>query len=166
MSSTSLNTSVDWSGLIEKNEGRIDVVAILATPDNRYLMQKRDNIPGIFFPDHWGGFGGGVEPGETVHQAITRELEEELEFTPRNAKPFTELAMPMDALAVPFMVKVFFEIAITEQDISQMVQREGAGKKLFMIDDLLKETKIVPWDIWGMMLHSRKGQVLKREMAP
>ena len=80
MSSALLNTSIDWSGLIEKNTGRIDVV--------------------------------------------------------------------------------------TEQDISRMIQREGAGKQLFAIDDLLREPKIVPWDIWGMMLHSRKNQVLKREMAP
>ena len=166
MPEPSFQTVLDWSALLEEHRGRIDVVAILVTPDGRYLVQHRDDKPGIFFPGHWGGFGGGVEPGETVTQAVIREMEEELSFTPGNPKLFTELAMPMEKLTVPIMVKVFFEIEVTEADIEAMVQKEGAGKKLFEIGDLLKETKIVPWDIWGMMLHSRQNTVLRRDMAP
>ena len=38
--------------------------AILVLEDGRYLLQLRDNIPEIWYPDHWGPFGGGVNPGE------------------------------------------------------------------------------------------------------
>ena len=74
--------------------------------------------------------------------------------------------MPMAALTVPTMVKVFFEIPINETDIAQMNQKEGANKKLFKINDLMQQPKIVPWDCWGMMLHARRHSVLRREMAP
>ena len=33
------------------------VAGILVLEDGRYLMQLRDDIPGIFYPDHWGLFG-------------------------------------------------------------------------------------------------------------
>ncbi len=38
--------------------------AIIFLDDGRYLMQHRDDKPGIFYPDHWGLFGGAIEPGE------------------------------------------------------------------------------------------------------
>jgi hypothetical protein len=38
--------------------------AIIVTDDGRYLMQERDDTPGIFYPDHWGLFGGAFEPAK------------------------------------------------------------------------------------------------------
>jgi len=159
-------TALDWSPILAESGGRIDVVAILVTPDERYLVQLRDDKPGIFFPGFWGGFGGAVEAGETTEQAVIRELQEELMFTPHDPVRFAELALPIESLEIPLLVKVFYEIKITEEDIQRMDQKEGADKKLFKIDDLMRQPKIVPWDCWGMMLHARRHSVLKREMAP
>ena len=39
------------------------VAAILVDEDGRYVMQHRDAYPHIFYPDHWGCFGGAVESG-------------------------------------------------------------------------------------------------------
>ena len=47
-----------------------------------YLMQLRDNVPGIVYPDQWGFFGGHIEPGETPEQGVFRELEEEIGHRP------------------------------------------------------------------------------------
>ena len=52
--------------------------AIILLEDGRYLLQHRDPIAEIFFPDHWGMFGGGTEPGETDEQGLRRELLEEI----------------------------------------------------------------------------------------
>ncbi len=40
------------------------VAAVILAPDGRYVLQLRDRIKGIFFPDHWGFFGGGVETSD------------------------------------------------------------------------------------------------------
>ncbi len=42
------------------------VAAIITVEDGRYLMQRRDDIPGIFYPGHWGCFGGAVAAGEKL----------------------------------------------------------------------------------------------------
>jgi 8-oxo-dGTP pyrophosphatase MutT (NUDIX family) len=44
--------------------------AIIVFEDGRYLLQLRDQKPGIFFPGHWGLFGGATDPGETPEQAV------------------------------------------------------------------------------------------------
>lgn len=64
------------------NEPRVEVaIAILHTAD-RFLMQLRDNIPGIIYPGCWGFFGGHLDPGETPEVAVKRELQEEIGYTP------------------------------------------------------------------------------------
>src|ERR1700733_4036369 len=53
-------------------------VALIVDEQARYLVQLRDPKPTIFFPDHWGCFGGALEPGETDEGCLARELDEEL----------------------------------------------------------------------------------------
>jgi 8-oxo-dGTP diphosphatase len=52
--------------------------AIVTDQQGRLLMQLRDDSPNITHPGHWGLFGGSVEAGESPHEAIQREIEEEL----------------------------------------------------------------------------------------
>ena len=67
------------------------VAALLRLADGRYVMQLRDSNPEIFYPDHWGCFGGAVDPGETPVAALVRELAEELQavVSPADLHPFT-----------------------------------------------------------------------------
>lgn len=53
------------------------VLAVLLV-DGRYVMQLRDDKPGIAAPGVWGLFGGSVEVGEEPRVALLREVEEEL----------------------------------------------------------------------------------------
>jgi 8-oxo-dGTP pyrophosphatase MutT (NUDIX family) len=48
----------------------------------RFLLQLRDNIPGIFYPGYWALFGGHIEPEESSDVAIQRELLEEIGYAP------------------------------------------------------------------------------------
>lgn len=47
----------------------------------QFLLQLRDNIPGIVYPGYWGFFGGHIEPDETPAKALKRELIEEISYT-------------------------------------------------------------------------------------
>jgi len=57
-------------------------VMLFVNARGEVLLQLRDNIPSIRFPNHWGCIGGGVEPGETPEQAMLREVDEELGIAP------------------------------------------------------------------------------------
>ena len=50
--------------------------------EGQFLLQLRDNIPGILYPGYWGFFGGHVESGETPEVAMRRELLEEIGYEP------------------------------------------------------------------------------------
>jgi 8-oxo-dGTP diphosphatase len=50
--------------------------------DDKFLFQLRDDLPNIVYPAHWGFFGGHLDPGETPHEAVMRELQEEIAYTP------------------------------------------------------------------------------------
>ncbi|CCQ51478.1 MULTISPECIES: NUDIX hydrolase [Crocosphaera] len=52
--------------------------------DGRFLMQLRDNIPTIIYPDRWGFFGGHLEPGETPEIGVKREVLEEINYKIEN----------------------------------------------------------------------------------
>lgn len=54
------------------------VKAMIYRGDGRMLMQQRDLFPHLLFPGYWTFFGGLVEPGESLTEALARELEEEL----------------------------------------------------------------------------------------
>ncbi|HYR91426.1 MAG TPA: NUDIX domain-containing protein [Terriglobia bacterium] len=66
--------------MIERNAVR----AVLLTPDERVLL-LRIRLSGT--SPFWIAPGGGIEPGETVHQALRRELREELDLTDFEAGP-------------------------------------------------------------------------------
>lgn len=60
--------------------------AILLDVSGRFLLQKRDDAPGIVDPGRVGLFGGHREAGETYIQCVVREIHEEIgHFVPATA---------------------------------------------------------------------------------
>src|SRR6516225_1127523 len=66
--------------------------AIIVFDGRDYLLQLRDMRSDIWYPGHWGLFGGQNLPGETPEDSIRRELVEELGFKPRELCVFAEMA--------------------------------------------------------------------------
>jgi 8-oxo-dGTP pyrophosphatase MutT (NUDIX family) len=74
------------------------VAALLLLGDGRYIMQLRDVKSHIFYPGHWGLFGGALDEGETETDALWRELDEELGFVPSKASCFVRLDFDLSAI--------------------------------------------------------------------
>ena len=60
----------------------LEIAVAMLERQEQWLLQLRDDIPGIVHPGTWGLFGGHLDPGETPEQAAIRELQEELCITP------------------------------------------------------------------------------------
>ena len=60
---------------------RIPVTMAIIYQEGKYLMQLRDDLPGILYPGVWGLFGGHLDPGEEPEAGLKRELMEEINYS-------------------------------------------------------------------------------------
>jgi len=128
------------------------VAAIITVEDGRYLMQLRDDIPRIFYPGHWGCFGGAVGPEEDPVQALARELAEELEMQATGVDEFVRLDFDLRKLGQKQCYRTYYEIKVTEDEVSRFVLHEGAEMRLFAPDELFDE-RLTPYDSFAIWLH-------------
>lgn len=70
---------VDGGGRSEQRALTEVAVGILVGPDGRFLLTSRP--PGKAYAGYWEFPGGKLESGETVEQALRRELQEEIGIT-------------------------------------------------------------------------------------
>ena len=113
---------------------------LLIVTDGGLLMHHRDDKPGIANPDCWAGFGGAVENGETVHDALLREVQEETGLVITDPIFLTEA---MDHEGDGRLVSLFYIVGdFRAEDIDL---HEGAGVGIQRIADLpgLKVTPFV-----------------------
>ena len=135
--------------------------AIILTEDGRYLMQLRDDIPGIFYPGHWGCFGGAIGAGETPLQALRRELAEELEFTATAGEEFISFDFDLTRLEQGRKFRTYFEFAVSADQIARFVLHEGAGLRTFTANELFALPNLTPYDSFALWLH-----VARHRFAP
>lgn len=104
-------------------------VAIAILPQNgQFLMQLRDDIPGIVYPGHWGFFGGHIDPGEQPEQALWRELQEEIGYTPPSVSKYKTYS---DEFAIRHVFVAPLVVPVEKLDL-----KEGWDLGLFTIEDI------------------------------
>lgn len=96
--------------------------------DGQFLLQLRDNIPGIVYPGYWGLFGGHLEMGETPAVALKRELLEEIGYAP-------EVVSEFGCFETPEVVRHIFYVPLTV-DLDKLVLNEGWDMGLWTPDDI------------------------------
>jgi 8-oxo-dGTP pyrophosphatase MutT (NUDIX family) len=150
-------------------------VAVLVTEDNRYLLQLRDDLPGVSLRGHWGLFGGGLESGETPELALRREIQEELGVAVRQARLLTQIEQLFDMAALaglpdgPFWQRWrlhFYAVPILAAEVDGMQQTEGAGRALFSIEEILRLEKIGPWDLGAVLAHAHGATLFAHWLSP
>ena len=137
------------------------VAAIIRVDTDGYLMQLRDSRPDIWYPGHWGLFGGGLEPGEDPIRALKRELYEELEleFRGEDAQFFARIDIDLSALGLQRYYRTYYLVPITHAVEAQLVLHEGASRRVFSAADILREPNVTPYDAFALFLHHARGRL-------
>jgi len=107
---------------------RRQVAIAILHQDNTFLLQLRDNIPGIVYPGYWGLFGGHLEPGEQTEEAIQRELLEEIGYTPPG---LTKFGCYADAEVVRYVYQAELRLSL-----DQLILGEGWDMGWLNPDDI------------------------------
>src|SRR5262249_49792233 len=91
------------------------VAAIILVESDGYLLQLRDARPDIWYPDHWGLFGGGTELGEDPMQSLARELREELELELEHAEFFARIEFDLGGLGLERYFRSYYVVPISRR---------------------------------------------------
>ncbi len=132
------------------------VAALLYSPDGRFLLQLRDDKPGISLPGHWALFAGQVEQNESPDQAILREIAEELSWQPPALHWFSESVQSLPRPRNPMVRRIWYQGMLPGSDLSFLRQTEGQDMRLFTLDEMLRLDRIAPWDMATMLLLARR----------
>ncbi len=108
-----------------------EVVVILPYFGQTVLLQLRDIKPTIIYPDHWGFFGGEIESNEQPKQAALRELDEELNFKPKELYPLSVDYLPdlNNILSYSFFCRL-------DIPAEHLILSEGQDYGLFNLDEI------------------------------
>ena len=106
------------------------VVAIIVVDETSYLMQLRDQKPNIFYPGHWGLFGGAIEANEDPTVALKRELEEELRLDISECPYFTNFTFDYGPHGTVF--RRFYEVSIPGRALKKLSLHEGSEMRAFL----------------------------------
>ena len=135
------------------------MAALILLEDETYLLQHRDDVPGIWYPGHWGCFGGSVEPGEAPLDALHRELYEELELPPRAAEYFTRLDFDLEPLGAGRHHRLYYVVRLGHAERARLVLHEGQDVRAFPGEVALHDLRTVPYDAFALFLHHARHRI-------
>ena len=138
------------------------VAAILLDPSGRYLLQLRDRKPGIFFPEYWGCFGGGIDqPDAGDPQALRRELHEELgiELPVSDFVYFTRYTFDMAFSGGGIIYRSFYEVRLSAEQVAAICLAEGQRFGAFSSQAVLGPMRLTPYDAFALWMHVNTGRL-------
>jgi 8-oxo-dGTP pyrophosphatase MutT (NUDIX family) len=142
------------------------VAALLVLENDRYVMQLRDDNPDIWYPGHWGLFGGGIDPGEDEIATLRRELREELELEVEEARLFATINYDLQPIGLDCYFRTYFEVPVSAAAWSRVVLHEGADVRAFAGDEALSLPRISPYDAFALFLHRNRNRLKGSTRSP
>jgi len=136
------------------------VSIILCDNAGHYLIQERDDIPGIWYPGYHALFGGAIEADESPVAAMRRELVEELalDLPVYRLDLFARLDIYM--LSTNLRERYVFTTTLNDHDIANISLGEGkamhwmTGAQVLSSDVLLSS-----YDALALFLHYNRHRI-------
>ena len=165
MRSSSVRQGVTVSGLFTISDNFLNATAPLTAKDaaaaiilneeHHVLLQLRDDKEGIFFPHHWGCFGGAIEPGEETGQSLLRELNEELgiAFDLASLEKFITISFTFKANSTRAFDRYFFVVKTTTEAMRQVRLGEGHSFEFFSWQRVMGLANVTPYDKFALWLY-------------
>lgn len=135
------------------------VGSLITLEDGRYLLQLRDQKADIFFPGHWGLFGGAVDEGEDPLTALYRELNEELHLKAQNATMFARFDFDLTYVGLKSYYRIFYEVPIKYEELSLLVLNEGVNMQTFTGQEILTLARVTPYDRFALWCHVERKRL-------
>jgi 8-oxo-dGTP pyrophosphatase MutT (NUDIX family) len=136
------------------------VAAVLVLENQRYLLQLRDDIPQIWYPGHWGLFGGAVDPGEDAVAALRRELREELDLDVTEARHFVRFEFDLTSMGLGRYFRAYYEVPVGLAVFDRLTLREGTEMRALSGDEALALSRMSPYDGFALFLHHHKARLV------
>jgi 8-oxo-dGTP pyrophosphatase MutT (NUDIX family) len=136
---------------------RAATAAIIVLNGRDYVLQLRDMRSDIWYPGHWGLFGGQNLPGEAPEASIRRELVEELGFEPPKLCVFAEMAFGF-SFATGQLSRVVFETYLDRKEFRGLKLQEGSAMRVFRAFEINGALPIVPCDRFVLDLHIHRSR--------
>ncbi len=133
--------------------------ALIQLTDGRYVLQLRVAKPDIFYPNHWGCFGGAIDDNETPEAALVRELAEELglRLVESAVTRFTRFTHDFGFAGLGTINRIYFHFSLS--DIAGLRLQEGAGIAAFAADQALQGLRMVHYDALALWMHHNRGRI-------
>ena len=135
------------------------VAAIILSNDEKYVLQLRDDKPGIFFPAHWGLFGGGIDEGESEEQALRRELHEELGIAVFFLRHLMRFEFDLTSIRLGRFTRSFFEVSLTTETMNTIRLAEGQSLGLFSRAEVLEVFPVTPYDAFALWWYTNQPRI-------
>ncbi len=141
--------------------------AIILDPNDKVLLQLRDTKPGIFYPAHWGFFGGALEAEDSSPaEGLRRELQEELNLDiPLSAlAEFTTYTFDFCDMGRGVLSRKIFTAHFTAEQIPTIRLGEGSAFKWFTLSDALTSLRLVPYDAFALWMWQARARLRAQEI--
>ena len=137
------------------------VAAIILDNKNRVLLQLRDNKEEIFFPNHWGCFGGAIEPDESPKESLIRELKEELDIdiNPKLVEKFIDISFNTTTASEEKINRYYYVIRLESGFENKINLGEGQAFEFFDSRSLLTIANVSPYDRFGLWLYFNQNRL-------
>jgi len=134
---------------------RKEIAHAVLLVDGAYVLQLRDDIPGIAARGMWALFGGALEDGESPEVGLRREISEELGILLSESGLLWRVDRHSEFWQR--VVRYWFFVADVTPLWPSHVVREGQAARLFRFDEL-PESRIPPL-IREVLERHHRGQV-------